>query len=82
MGPGGECPREITVNVVAPGFTETDMNKIWLSDPQARGATEAYSVFSRIGQRADIADVVAFVASHEARWITRQTIDAMGGARL
>jgi len=40
------------------------------------------SVFSRVGTAADIADVVAFVASNEARWTTGQMIDATGGARI
>jgi 3-oxoacyl-[acyl-carrier protein] reductase len=40
------------------------------------------SVFSRVGQPADMADVITVVASNEARWITGQVIDATGGARL
>ncbi len=41
-----------------------------------------YSVFDRVGQPADIADVVAFVASDDARWVTGQCIDATGGSLL
>jgi NAD(P)-dependent dehydrogenase (short-subunit alcohol dehydrogenase family) len=75
-------PRGITVNTVMPGVTETDMNAAWMAVPEARASAEAMSVFSRVGQPADVADVIAFVASNEARWITGQVIDATGGARL
>ncbi len=75
-------PRGITVNTVMPGVTETDMNAAWLSAPEARAGAEALSAFSRVGQAADVADIVAFIASHEARWTTGQVIDATGGARL
>lgn len=75
-------PRGITVNAVMPGFTETDMNAAWMAVPEARAGAEAVSVFSRVGQPADVADIIAFVASNEARWTTGQMIDATGGARL
>ncbi|MXN44612.1 SDR family oxidoreductase [Shinella kummerowiae] len=74
--------RGITVNAVMPGVTDTDMNAEWLAQPEARAGAEAMSVFSRVGTAADIADVVAFVASSEARWTTGQMIDATGGARI
>lgn len=75
-------PRGITVNTVMPGVTETDMNAEWMAVPEARAGAEAMSVFSRVGQPSDVADVIAFVASNEARWTTGQVIDATGGARL
>lgn len=74
-------PRGITVNCVAPGIVDTEMND-WLADPEARANAEAFSVFNRIGEPADIADVVAFLASDGARWITGQRIDATGGSML
>ncbi|MGB7480558.1 MAG: SDR family oxidoreductase [Burkholderiaceae bacterium] len=74
--------RGITVNTVMPGVTETDMNAAWITVPEARADAEAMSVFSRVGQPADVADVITFLASHEARWTTGQVIDATGGARL
>lgn len=73
--------RGITVNAVMPGVTETDMNAEWLAT-DARAGAEAMSVFSRVGQPADVADVIAFVASNDARWTTGQSIDATGGARI
>lgn len=74
--------RGITVNAVLPGVTETDMNAEWLASPDARAGAEALSVFSRVGQAEDIADVIAFLASNDARWTTGQMIDATGGARI
>ncbi|MEV3910322.1 MULTISPECIES: SDR family oxidoreductase [Streptomyces] len=75
------APRNITVNAVAPGFTETEINPT-LKDPQIRQALSAHSAFNRLGQPADIADVVAFVASDDARWVTGQLLDATGGVHL
>jgi len=74
--------RGITVNSVMPGVTSTDMNADWLAQPEARAGAEAMSVFARVGEPADVADVVAFVASHQARWVTGQVVDATGGVRL
>jgi 3-oxoacyl-[acyl-carrier protein] reductase len=74
--------RGITINTVMPGVTDTDMNAAWLTVPEARAGAEAMSVFSRVGQPADVADVISFLASNEARWTTGQVIDATGGARL
>lgn len=59
--------RGITVNAVLPGVTETDMNAEWLASPDARAGAEALSVFSRVGKPEDVADVIAFLASNEAR---------------
>lgn len=74
-------PRGITVNAVLPGATETDMNPIGL-DP-ARVATVTASVaLRRVGQPDDVADIVAFLASEQGRWVTGQRIDASGGQRL
>jgi NAD(P)-dependent dehydrogenase (short-subunit alcohol dehydrogenase family) len=74
-------PRGITVNSVAPGIVETEMNG-WLADPAAARQAASYSVFDRVGQPGDIADVVAFLASDDARWVSGQYVDATGGARL
>ncbi|MEO3744955.1 SDR family oxidoreductase [Plantactinospora sp. B24E8] len=76
-------PRNITVNSVSPGIVDTDVNAGWLRDnPDAWTHAAAYSTFNRVGQPADIADVVAFVASSDARWISGQNIDATGGSHL
>ena len=72
----------VTVNAVMPGTTATDMNKDWLANPEAHAEAAALSAFNRVGTTEDVADVVAFVASEEARWITGHIIDATGGSRL
>ncbi|MTE17697.1 SDR family oxidoreductase [Streptomyces sp. TRM43335] len=74
-------PRGITVNSVAPGYTETEINPT-LSVPEIRRKYSEASVFGRLGAPADIADVVSFVASDDARWVTGQWIDASGGVHL
>ncbi|HYM37871.1 MAG TPA: glucose 1-dehydrogenase [Nitrospiraceae bacterium] len=68
------APKGITVNTVSPGFTETDMMK----EP-FRAVGIQMSPLKRIGLPKDIADVVAFVVSEEARWLTGQNLHAGGG---
>lgn len=76
-------PRGITVNSVAPGIIDTDMNASWLrDDPEAQRQAAGESVFGRVGRAADVADVVAFVAGDDARWITGHYLDATGGSLL
>jgi len=67
--------RKITVNTVSPGYTETDM----LTDPNFRTIGIEASPLKRLGTPKDIADVVAFIVSEEAGWITGDTIQAGGG---
>ncbi|QFQ97800.1 SDR family oxidoreductase [Streptomyces phaeolivaceus] len=74
--------RRITVNSVAPGFVKTDLNKQRWSTPENEASHASLSVFGRMGQPADVADIVAFLASDDARWITGQCIDASGGTGL
>ncbi|WP_280358687.1 SDR family oxidoreductase [Nocardia otitidiscaviarum] len=75
-------PRGITVNAVAPGIVDTDMNAAWLRNDAAQANVAAMSPLRRVGQPADIADVVGFLASADSRWVTGQWIDATGGALL
>ncbi len=73
-------PRNITVNAVAPGVTQTDMlQSVIPADAQQMMAQN--TALGRLGQPDDIADVVAFLCSHEARWITGQTLIANGGLK-
>jgi 3-oxoacyl-[acyl-carrier protein] reductase len=71
-------PRGITVNAVSPGATETESYRIG-KDPAFVASLERMSAFDRLGRVEDIADVVAFVASDGARWITGQNIRVNGG---
>jgi 3-oxoacyl-[acyl-carrier protein] reductase len=66
--------RGITVNTVSPGFTETGM-----MTEHYRQVGVQLSPLKRIGLPKDIADVVAFIVSEEARWLTGQIIHAGGG---
>jgi 3-oxoacyl-[acyl-carrier protein] reductase len=68
------APRGITVNTVSPGFTETGM----MTD-QFRQIGLQMSPLKRLGAPKDIADVVAFDVSEEARWLRGQNIHAGGG---
>ncbi len=70
--------RGITVNAVLPGITETDMSLETLPD-EARQAMVAQTSLGRLGKPEDIADVVAFLVSDRARWITGRSIQADGG---
>jgi 3-oxoacyl-[acyl-carrier protein] reductase len=70
--------KKITVNTVSPGYTETDM----LSDPQFRTIGIQASPLGRLGTPMDIAHVVSFLVSHEAGWITGDTIQAGGGVAV
>ncbi|MEU2039204.1 SDR family oxidoreductase [Nocardia niwae] len=74
--------RGITVNAVAPGIIDTDMNAHWLRNAETQAAVAAMSPLQRVGQAADVADVVGFLASDDARWVTGQWIDATGGGLL
>jgi NAD(P)-dependent dehydrogenase (short-subunit alcohol dehydrogenase family) len=75
-------PRGITVNTVAPGITDTDFQADWLRDPKARKFAASVSALGRVGLPEDIADIAAFLASSDARWITGAFIDATGGSLL
>lgn len=68
-------PRNITVNTISPGPTDTDMMQ-----DRYRGAAAAKSPFNRIAEPKDIADVAVFLATDAARWVTGQNINAGGGA--
>ena len=72
-----EVGRGVTVNLVLPGITETDMTPI--AGPAAVERAKTVSTLKRLGQPEDIADVIAFVVSDDARWITGQRIVANGG---
>ncbi|MEV7420111.1 SDR family oxidoreductase [Streptomyces sp. NPDC089919] len=76
------APRGITVNSVGPGITETELNAAWLADPAARAHAASRSVFGRIGTAEEVADVAAFLASPDSRWVTGQHLDATGGLQL
>jgi 3-oxoacyl-[acyl-carrier protein] reductase len=71
-------PRGITVNVISPGPTETELFMADKTQEQVQKFAAA-SAFGRLGQPAEIADVVAFLASDAAKWVTGQNIRVNGG---
>jgi 3-oxoacyl-[acyl-carrier protein] reductase len=71
--------REITVNCVLPGATDTEMFRTANPSDEVRRQVVALTALRRLGQPADVADVVAFLAGPDARWITGQSIRASGG---
>jgi 3-oxoacyl-[acyl-carrier protein] reductase len=74
--------RNITVNNVSPGVTDTEMNA-WLHESEeATSSITDIVALNRIGEAADIADAVAFFASDDSRWVTGQTLDVNGGLYL
>lgn len=75
-------PRGITVNAVAPGATRTPTNGAFFAVPGLVEQITAMTALDRLGGPDDIADVVAFLASDAARWVTGQVIDASGGLFL
>jgi 3-oxoacyl-[acyl-carrier protein] reductase len=74
-------PRGIRVNAIAPGVIDTDMSNFTKTAAGREVALEMQAL-KRIGKPEDIADVVAFVASDEARWITGASIPVDGGSKL
>nr|4OSP_A Chain A, Oxygenase-reductase [Streptomyces fradiae]4OSP_B Chain B, Oxygenase-reductase [Streptomyces fradiae]4OSP_C Chain C, Oxygenase-reductase [Streptomyces fradiae]4OSP_D Chain D, Oxygenase-reductase [Streptomyces fradiae] len=72
--------RNITVNSVGPGITNNGTPVF--DNPEAVAQMAGYSVFNRVGEVTDVADVVAFLAGDDARWITGSYLDASGGTLL
>jgi 3-oxoacyl-[acyl-carrier protein] reductase len=71
-------PRGITVNTVSPGATDTELLRDGNSPKELEGIP-GLTALGRLGAPADIADVVAFLAGPDARWITGQNIPVNGG---
>ncbi|MEU8245777.1 SDR family oxidoreductase [Nonomuraea sp. NPDC048916] len=73
--------RGITVNVVSPGATDTEMLRS-SNPPEALEQAPVFTALRRLGQPDDIAAVVAFLAGPDGRWITGQNLRATGGMLL
>jgi 3-oxoacyl-[acyl-carrier protein] reductase len=76
LGPSG-----IRVNAVAPGVIDTDMSNFTKTEA-GREVALGMQALKRIGKPEDVADVVAFIASDAARWITGASIPVDGGSKL
>lgn len=68
------APRKVTVNAVAPGFVRTDMTRDLDEDSLKKTVP-----MGRFGEPEEVADLVAFLASPQADYITAQTISINGG---
>ena len=73
--------RGIRVNAVAPGVVPTDMSGFAKTDA-GRDFTLGIQALKRMAEPDDIAPVVAFLASDDARWITGDTVRVDGGSKL
>ncbi|KAB1076866.1 glucose 1-dehydrogenase [Methylobacterium soli] len=76
------APRRIRVNVVSPGFVVTEgTHTAGVVGSDMEAGFVAQTPLGRAGQPDDIAGVVAFLASDDARWLTGEDITASGGIR-
>jgi NAD(P)-dependent dehydrogenase (short-subunit alcohol dehydrogenase family) len=73
---------DITVNAVAPGTTETDLNRAALADPETRRMLLGSILLGRPGQPDDVANAVSFLVSPRANFITGATLAVDGGAAV
>jgi 3-oxoacyl-[acyl-carrier protein] reductase len=73
------APRGIRVNAVAPGYVTTDMTAKHFSDSKTLQRAIERHPLGRLGTAEDVADVVAFLCSEDARFITGQSINVSGG---
>jgi 3-oxoacyl-[acyl-carrier protein] reductase len=74
-------PTGIRVNAVAPGVIDTDMSNFTKTEA-GREVALGMQALKRLGKPEDVADVVAFIASDGARWITGASIPVDGGTKL
>ncbi|MGH7905223.1 MAG: glucose 1-dehydrogenase [Candidatus Binataceae bacterium] len=76
-------PRNIRVNTVAPGQTDTEGNRMsgFVGSPAGDAGVAATPLGARFGQPQEIAPVVVFLASDDAAWLTGERISASGGLR-
>jgi 3-oxoacyl-[acyl-carrier protein] reductase len=73
--------RGIRINAVAPGVIDTEMSSVARTDA-GQAFTLGMQALKRIGHAEDVAPVVAFLASDNARWITGDTLRVDGGSKL
>ncbi|WP_460061922.1 SDR family NAD(P)-dependent oxidoreductase [Streptomyces sp. YKOK-I1] len=72
----------VTVNAVAPGYTETDLTRAYLARPGVRDSLESLVPAGRLGRPEDLTGPVLFLASAESAFVTGQVLYADGGRTL
>ena len=77
-----ELAPTVRVNAVAPGMVQTPLTEMVVSNPVWREAAEAGTPLGRVGTAEEVADVIVFLASPAASYITGQTIVIDGGSVL
>lgn len=76
------APSGVTVNAVAPGYTETDLTRGYLAQPGMRASLEALVPAGRLGRPEDLTGPVLFLASAESGFVTGQVLYVDGGRTL
>jgi NAD(P)-dependent dehydrogenase (short-subunit alcohol dehydrogenase family) len=76
------APLGIRVNAVGPGWVHTNMNAKALADPDRKAWAEAEIPLGRLASPDDIADVIAFLASDDARYMTGALVFVDGGVMI
>jgi len=77
-----EYAPEVRVNAVAPGFIDTPLTGFAVADPTYAGPIAAGTPLGRIGSADEVADVIVFLASPLARYVTGETVVVDGGSVL
>lgn len=75
-------PRNIAVNAIAPGATDTDFAGGFLHEEQVRDHVAATVALGRVGEADDIGGAITGLLTSNSHWITGQRIEASGGMRL
>jgi NAD(P)-dependent dehydrogenase (short-subunit alcohol dehydrogenase family) len=73
-----EARHGITVNAVCPGLIDTEMVRSTISDPRAKAYADSFPI-ARLGEPGEVAELVAFLASDRAAYITGASLDINGG---
>jgi NAD(P)-dependent dehydrogenase (short-subunit alcohol dehydrogenase family) len=76
------APRQITVNVVAPGWFESPLAEPWMKREELSGAVIAHTALSRWGRSADLTGAFQFLASDAAAFVTGAVLTVDGGYLL
>ena len=77
-----ELAPDIRVNCVSPGFVHTPLNDVLASDPAARQVIEAGTPLGRVGEPGEVSELIAFLLSDRASYLTGQNVVLDGGSML